>query len=268
MPTPLHVRVLEVLFPLRFQLARMTKYAPIRRIIAKLYFEHDDMVYVPKDTVISMNRSIAPQESLVVPSRLVEYFVDQAEHRWVMNFCICREAADCQDYPKNLGCLFLGEASRHIDSRLGRSVSKKEALEHLRACREAGLVHLIGRNKLDAVWLKVKPAEKLMTICSCCPCCCLWLMLPKLDEQISAKVAKMPGVDVTIGDDCIGCGICVDTCFVGAIALEKDRAVINGDCRGCGRCAEVCPQGSITLHISDNALGQTIEKIEKSVDVR
>ncbi|MDD3492245.1 MAG: 4Fe-4S binding protein [Candidatus Thermoplasmatota archaeon] len=267
MKKPLHVRLLETFFPLRFFLARLTRFAPLRKIINKLYFEHDDMVYVPRDTVIAVNRDVTPPESLVVPSRLVEHFVEEASHRWIMNFCICRDANQCWDYPQELGCLFLGEASQHIDPRLGRPASREEALEHLRKCREAGLVHLIGRNKLDAAWLKVEPEDRLMTICNCCPCCCLWLMLPHLDEEISSKVAKMPGVEVTVGPECTGCGTCVEVCFMGAITLEDGRAVIGADCRGCGRCAELCPQGAIEVSISQEALDRARDRIASRVDI-
>jgi len=49
----------------------------------------------------------------------------------------------------------LGEAAMRIDSKLERKVTKEEALLHVEKCREAGLVHLMGRNKLDTVWLKI-----------------------------------------------------------------------------------------------------------------
>ena len=84
-----------------------------------------------------------------------------------------------------------------------------------RRCR-AGLVHLIGRNKLDSVWLGAGPSHKLMTICNCCPCCCLWRMIPQLDPAIGAKVTRMPGVSVTVTDRCAGCGTCAaGICFCG-----------------------------------------------------
>ena len=268
MEKPLRVQAIEWLFPLRFLFARLTRFAPLRKLINKWCFEHDDMVYVPKDITITSHRHIAPPESLVVPSRLVEHFVEQAQYHWIMNFCICRDANGCQDYPSELGCLFLGEATRRIDPRLGRPVNKEEALEHLRACREAGLVHLIGRNKLDSVWLQVKPEEKLMTICNCCPCCCLWLILPCLDKEIGKKVAKMPGVEVAVGKACVGCGTCVPVCFVGAITIQGGRAVIGTACRGCGRCAEVCPEEAISVSISPTAVDQAIERIGKMVDIR
>jgi len=111
-----------------------------------------------------------------------------------MNFCFCRDADQCKNHPIELGCLFLGKAVLGINPKLGGFVSKDDAMEHIKNCGEAGLVHLIGRYKLDKMWLNVRPGIQLLTICNCCPCCCLWKMLPDLNVHISRKITKMPGV--------------------------------------------------------------------------
>ena len=48
-------------------------------------------------------------------------------------------------------------------------------------------------------------------------------------------------------DMCVGCGICVDDCPVGAITLKDNRkATINDDgCIRCGRCHDVCPRQAV-----------------------
>ncbi|MFO8132957.1 MAG: 4Fe-4S binding protein [Thermoplasmatota archaeon] len=264
---PLHVRLIETFFPLRFILARFTRFAPIGKLADKILFEHDDLFYLPRDDVIEINREVDAPESMVVPSRVVEHFIDRAEHRFIMDFCICREAAQCQEHPIELGCLFLGEATKHIDRSLGHEATREEALAHLRRCREAGLVHLVGRNKLDTRWLNAHPGEKLLTVCSCCPCCCLWLMLPRLEDDIASKLHRMDGVSVAVGDACTGCGACIDVCFVDAISIEDGRAVIGQACRACGRCAELCPGQAITVSIDADAVERAVERINDVVDV-
>jgi ferredoxin len=185
-----------------------------------------------------------------------------------MDSCICRASASCQDYPTDLGCLFLGEAALGINPELGRRVTKAEASQHVARCREAGLIHLVGRNKLDTVWLGTGPGHRLLTICNCCPCCCIWRILPHVKQEIGAKVTKMPGVEVTVTEQCVGCGTCLDTCFVDAIQLVGDRAMITNECRGCGRCVEVCPQGAIDIQVvSDTFIEQTIARIAPLVNL-
>ncbi len=264
---PLHVRLIETVFPLRFILARLTRFKPVGRLVDRLLFEHDDLFYLPKDTVIEIDHEVEQPESLVVPSQVVEHFIDRARHRFIMDFCICRDASQCEDYPLELGCLFLGEATRHIDRSLGHEASREEALEHARRCREAGLIHLVGRNKLDTRWLNAHPGEKLLTVCNCCPCCCLWLMLPQLDGSIAGKLHRMDGVEVHVGDACTGCGRCADVCFVDAIAIEDGRAVIGDACRGCGRCADVCPGQAIRVTVDSDAVKRAIRRVSDVVDV-
>jgi ferredoxin len=232
-------------------------------------FRGDDMIILPKDESIKINVPLDYPESTIIPSQVVENYINQAEYHWVMDFCMCRESDGCQDYPQKLGCLFLGEPVLKINSKLGRRVSKEEALEHARLCREAGLVHTIGRNRLDSIWLGTSPVEGLMTICNCCPCCCLWGIVPDITPRISQKITRMPGVVVKIGDNCQGCGTCTDgICFAEAIQVLNGKADISLECRGCGRCVEVCPESAITLSINGGkSIQDAINRLDKLVDL-
>lgn len=263
------VNLIKRLFVHRNRLARLTRFRPLGRVTDRALFAGDDLCYLPRDTVITVNQQIPEPEQLVLPSQVVEHFIEQAGCIWIMNFCICRESEKCQDYPRELGCIFLGEAANGIHPKLGRPVSRQQALDHAARCREAGLIHLIGRNKLDTVWLNVKPGEKLLTICHCCPCCCLWRMLPHVTPDIGNKVKKMPGVEVRVTDRCEGCGTCCqDVCFVDAIALHDERAAIGPACRGCSRCADVCPQGAIEVSVESSlVVDQCIHRIATLVDI-
>lgn len=260
--------MIDKFFPQRFRLANLTNYPVFRNLLDRLFFEEDNMFYLTKDSVIEMNKPVEMPDNYVLPSKIVEHFIEEANYHLIMDFCICRKFDGCEDYPVELGCLFLGEAAVDVNPNLGKSVSEKEAFEHIERCREAGLVHLIGRNKLDPIWLDVAPGKKLMTICNCCPCCCLWKMIPDLHQDISGKIKKLPGIEIKINDDCIGCGECTEICFVDAIEVKEGKAEKNDECRGCGRCIEVCQKDAIDMEIRDLEFHQkSIKDLEDSLDV-
>lgn len=73
--------------------------------------------------------------------------------------------------------------------------------------------------------MNVKPKEGLLTICHCCPCCCLWKVIPQLDDKISDKMHKLDGVEIAIDNSkCIDCMKCLnEICMSEAISF-KDNA--------------------------------------------
>ena len=263
------VNFLKNIYPSRRTFAKMTNIPLIGDLVDHLLFRGDEMFVLPLDQTIQVNTQLDGPESVVIPSQVVEHFINQASHHWIMDFCICREGDDCQEYPKQLGCIFLGEPVLQINSELGQLVSKEEALEHARRCREAGLVHSIGRNRLDSLWLGAAPSEELMTICNCCPCCCLWGLVTDLTPKISHKITRLPGVKVEVNGNCVGCGDCADgVCFADAIKVENGRAEISLACRGCGRCVDICPEGAVVLTIEgEKNIQQALNRLDRLVDL-
>jgi ferredoxin len=276
------VRLIKSTFSNRFILARTCRrIPPLARVVDKLFFEGDDIQVLPRDATIKsvnsnfsqkieINADIEVPEDTLLPSTVLKEMIQKSRYHFIMDFCICRVSSDCEDYPSNLGCLFLGKGANRISSNLGRSVSAEEALEHVKKCQEAGLVHIIGRNKIDSVWLNTGPKEELLSICHCCPCCCLWKMAPELPEEIGKGFVPMMGVEIIFQEHlCAGCGKCTrGACFVDAIKLENGKARIDrGKCRCCGRCAEICENDTITVKMSENSVQNSIERVENLVDV-
>ena len=245
----------------------MTSKLPVfGKLIDYIFFHHDKIIFLPRNNTIKINQQIDVKnnfENVVMSTKIIEHFIDSSNYHFIMNSCICRESADCKHYPVDLGCLFLGKSVLDINPKLGRLVSRAQALEHIQKCQDAGLVHLIGRNKLDKLWLGVKHGHQLLTVCNCCPCCCLWKMLPDLAPHINENMIKMPGVSIRVTNNCIGCGTCTqDVCFVNAIQLVDNRAVISEVCMGCGRCVVTCPQNAIVMDV-----GKSEGIIERSIDM-
>ncbi len=264
------VNLIERFFPYRSKIAKLTKIPGLKWITKKMLFEKTALTILPKDKTVEihLNENIQPPDSIVLPSKIVEHFIEKSSFRFIMNFCICRESMDCMNYPKELGCLFLGDAAKHINKEFGHEATKDEALNHVRKARDLGLVHLVGRDVIDEQWLGVSPGEKLMVVCNCCNCCCLWRILPDMDKDLGLVVKKMPGVRVEVTENCNGCGQCKDICFVKAITIEDGVAKISSECRGCGRCAEICPNEAIKVKINNNDfIEKTIKRINSSVDV-
>jgi NAD-dependent dihydropyrimidine dehydrogenase PreA subunit len=263
------VSLIEMGFPGRFALARLTRVPVLRKLLDRWLFEGDDIVYLPRERVISVGRDLGEPSQTVLPSQIVHHFIDRAEFHWIMNFCICRESSNCRDYPATLGCLFLGKAVLGINPKMGRLVSREEAHQHARKCRDAGLFHLVGKNKLDTVWLGVGPGDRLLTICNCCPCCCLWRFTPYIDRRIASKITRMPGISVRVTDQCTGCGTCSSSCFIDNIGQQDGRSVIGEACLGCGNCVETCPNGAIVMvNESGVHIDEVIRRLEKAVTVQ
>lgn len=54
-------------------------------------------------------------------------------------------------------------------------------------------------------------------------------------------------------DECIACGVCVDTCPAGVLELGDSHAEVKDEdsCVACGSCQEACPAGAITEIVED-----------------
>jgi len=187
----------------------------------------------------------------------------------IMNKCLCRNSTECNDYPRDLGCIFLGKTTKKISRKHCREVTSAEAIEHIDKCNDAGLIHIMGRNRMDSVWMGVRPEDELLTICNCCPCCCLWRVYPNLSDTIQNDFYKLPGVSIELDiDECVGCGKCEEVCFAKCISIENSKAKIDEDvCIGCGQCSNNCPTNAIKLIYNKENVESIFEKIDSLVKI-
>ena len=244
-------------------------FAFFRKFIDHALFRDDHITYLPSRRIIELNTEIDSPGQLVLPTRAIEHFIHKAGSLFILNTCICRQSDSCSSHSIDLGCLFVGEATHHVNKKLGKYVTKTEALNHVKRAEDEGLILLIARNHIDTLWTGAKPGRKLLTVCFCCQCCCLWKTLPHIADEIGDRVHILPGVRLAVLENCIGCGACTKgVCFADAISIAQSRAIISDACRGCGRCVTVCPQGAIKLHLpGDDAVAGLIEHLESLVDV-
>jgi Pyruvate/2-oxoacid:ferredoxin oxidoreductase delta subunit len=229
----------------------------------------------PRDSTLSyipVNEGLELPAGMVAPASIVEHFIREASHHFIMSRCPCRTQNGCEDYPRDIGCTFLGAAVSGIDvdPSIGRRVSVEEALEHEERAREAGLVPMVGKFKTDA-WLMgvTRDHRRLMTVCHCCPCCCLGGSIRYADERIRRAYVRLKGLRVTVdADRCRGCGTCVEACMFKSMTLRGGKAGNDEECKGCGFCAAACPNGAISIRIDDTGfIEEVLSRINKAVNV-
>ncbi len=261
--------VVNRIFNWRFRIAGLTKKSKIaKKVINKLLFEKDDVVIIPN--TIPINQKIEDAGSEFLPTDVIKEVIKKSDDIVIMNTCLCRTSTKCEDYPQDIGCIFLGPTSRKIPRTVGYTATVEQALDHVDKADAAGLSHIIGRNKIDSVWMNVRPDEGLLTICHCCPCCCLWRVVPNLEDEISKKISILDGVTVTYHEDnCKGCMKCVtnNVCMFGALTQKDNKITINHDnCRGCGLCANLCNFDAITIDYTDETIDNVINRMYNLIE--
>lgn len=286
-------------FHLRFFLSRLTTKSNLfKRFIERLLFQDDEIFVLPNNNFlneeskdgtykkdadaitttvsanIEVNQKFQKDDSLFLPVDLLKEAVRRASYITVMDQCLCRISNNCQDYPQDLGCIFLGPAARNIPEKIGHQATVEEALAQIDYAESLGLSHVMGRNKIDTIWMHIGPKEQLLTICHCCPCCCLWKVLPDIHTDISDKVMRINGVSVkTKNENCILCGKCLgdDVCFGGAIYLDESENKIKIDqdkCVGCGHCTHTCPKDVFDLSYTQDSLDYILDRMDALIDYR
>jgi len=200
-------------------------------------------------TMIPVSEAVTQGDQIILPYSLLEQLVEQASARFIMTDCVCRSHESCQSHPTNLGCLFLGDGAAQIHASHGRSCDIEEAKRHIQRCMDEGLYPLIAHTVIDAMTLGI-PYQRMLTVCFCCECCCaVHRGLRKGPTSLLQVVQRLPGLRVLVGEECVECGACIETCPVKAISPNHRGVEISEGCKGCGICVNTCPYGAIRMEM-------------------
>jgi len=192
---------------------------------------------------IIVNEELEVPTEQFLPTQQIRELIEKFDDIAVGN-CYCRQHQEflgdpCKQIELTPSCMTLGKSARHTSNHgFSKLVSKEEALEILKKCEDAGLVH-------KAYHLHGDTTKDEVAICNCCSCCCL-----TAKDCLIFPVVNANNYLASIDEDlCIGCGNCVEKCYNKAVKLNDDDKAERDEefCVGCGVCAYHCPENAISL---------------------
>lgn len=227
--------------------------SPYTQRMARLFYKYwkaKDFNFEVFGTTKTKNyRYIATKEAIehahdihaVLPFDRMEEVIQKAKVIAVAH-CSCRVHAELLEKRRcnhsTEVCIKYDELAEYvINQGLAREITKEEALEIIKKCEEAGLVHMVDNAQ-----------EDIKHTCNCCSCCC-WSVgtikrrrIPR-DVLIATYFTRETDKEL-----CAGCGQCVDICPVDAITMESEFPVVDNEwCIGCGLCLRPCSTSAAIL---------------------
>jgi len=193
----------------------------------------------PVMRVITVNRTIKAESHIHTYDQVKSYIDTYAP--LAVSTCYCRHQARLIDESLHCGnpddvCLQFGRGAQFvIDRRMGKEISREQAMEILDRAEAAGLVHCTSNR------------QEIDFLCNCCSCHCVILR--------RALAQPKPGLAVNSGfqplwdtDLCTLCETCIERCPMEAITMGVDAPEVSLDrCIGCGVCATGCPEEAISM---------------------
>jgi ferredoxin len=231
------------------QAAKRLSNVPVLRWLINPFFAYP----YSEVTAIPINAEINMPASVPLPTKIVEEILKKSSDIFVLDRCICRDLKKCTDHPAGIGCMALGPATRRIHPSHGRFVSVDEGMAHVKRAGKAGLIASVAHVWIDPVAFWSVPFDRLMFICFCDDCCCLYRTHMKArGPNLDRAYKSLPGISVVVDRKrCDGCGVCAERCFIGEMEIVDGTAAVPSGCKGCGRCVEVCPKGALALQLDD-----------------
>jgi len=192
----------------------------------------------PEGKVLPLPEAVLEPVSIILPFETAINVLEKARS-FSLRDCECRITYKNCDKPLRT-CLGLNEFSDDLVERgVAEKIPLEEAKKVLYLANEHGLVHQV----LYTDWLK----GEVFDLCSCCPCCCLYLRTVK-EYAVKHHIAKSGLVAKVDSEKCDGCGTCIERCIFNARKLQNDKSfVVKENCYGCGLCTTTCPTGASKL---------------------
>ncbi|MFW9951386.1 MAG: hypothetical protein ACFFKA_14810, partial [Candidatus Thorarchaeota archaeon] len=190
----------------------ITRLPIFREIIEKWYDPNTaDASFIP------INESLGTIEDKVLPLKVLEYFINKAEHFLLCDSCGCRVYNQCQEHDHTIGCLYMGADTVDVKEVFpkirGYFGTKEDAMDRVKKAYDNGLVPVIGRLKWDAEAMGVPDRGHFMTVCFCCPCCCIAGKRTYGTTELRNMMQRIEGVTVKVNEDlCVGCEECMKVC--------------------------------------------------------
>ncbi len=194
----------------------------------------------------------APEQ--VVPYKTAKDIILKNPDSIALGECVCRSGSAEHCSPMEV-CMFVGDpvASFLADENPKfRKISQEEAVAIVEAEHKRGHV--------QTAWFKKELGRRFYCVCNCCGCCCLGVRMWNILGG-AIPILTPSGYLCHVGDQCNGCGECLEYCQFHAISLDEDqqKAVIDSvKCMGCGVCEDVCPARTMTLE-RDPSKGEPLD---------
>ena len=197
-----------------------------------------------------LGRTLVREEALEDYSEVLDW--EKASHVITtakavgISLCACRHKASHLDKacaaPLKT-CLTFGNSARILVNKgMAEPVSVSEAMKVLEQCKQAGLAQIADNVQKSVGFL-----------CNCCGCCCGMFQAVR-SFNIRTAIVTSNWVAKIEPSRCTGCGLCVKSCPVEAIIVDKtgNAARPKAECEpelclGCGVCYSACKLGCISL---------------------
>lgn len=231
--------------------APLTWFKPTEWMLKKVATLGDG--YNSKGIAIPVNVDLNVEEHMIKPPlELVREAIKNSSYRVIQDKCACRTIEKCEDYPRDIGCMFLGKGAKAcVEHKSGHEATVEECLAHVERAVNAGLS--VGTYFVELeqyAWgFQDEDIPDFIAFCFCCPCCCHEIKFENLAKgELKHILHQSSGYQVRcIEDKCIGCGKCVEACPRHFLKMEHGKIQIDEFCAGCGLCLNVCPQKA--LHV-------------------